>query len=589
MKMTNLYVAERQKKTTSLHFKSLTLLFSFLVFVFSACGADTDGTEGDFWAINPENNRLYQVAADMAAESDYCKIWVENGIDLDETTIQNIINEYEASIRPKMLTNFSISNSPGSIKDPETQEVVGDNILDYADYLTDGDGKLSILILDIPGGGDSAYVAGYFWSANFWAKETYAYSNECDLIYLNKRLLENNIPEFYTTFAHELQHLMNFSTSLYTRLIKDGNGDIVDFNEMDLWVNEGLSAAAEWVYSGQYNYDRLEWFNEMPWYEYASGPYAGKPVSRIAYGNNFFVWGERRSASDPDYILDEYATVYIFFQWLRLQTKPDGSGIGAGAEIYKDIIASEDYNHDAVVKAVIGKGNYYTSDYSLQWETLLRDWLAANVLANPDVTNTGKFSYMNDPILSDLDLVLFDVDGAEPNTGFTFYPGEGVYIFTASPYNIHSKYTNPSNGDNISRIAAGYSGNTPLINATTTFAPGALITYNRNTTRFDYTTTTPGLLEWGQLTSINYQGSPSYSIHDASKDTLPIITKSQTAMSQTGGKPRAIAADRLSKPQAVSMGDMLRKNGHKTDFGLKKSGHRKPFFKKTGKKSRQGK
>ncbi|MCL2154739.1 MAG: hypothetical protein FWH53_03640 [Leptospirales bacterium] len=538
-------------------------LFFVLTLVFPACSIldellnDDESSERQFWAIDSEDN-LYQLEAHVAAESDYCKIWVEKGIGLDPKTIQKVINEYEKNIRPTMLKNFSIE---GTIIDPETNQNVGDNILDYADYLTDGDRKLSILILDIPSEDEFTYVAGYFWSNNFYEKSYSKYSNECDLIYLNSILLEKDPSESYTTLAHELQHLMNFSTTLYTRFTYDGGGNITDFNEMDLWIDEGLSAAAEWVYSGQHSQERLDQFNDMPGETYKS---SGMPKSIIHYGNNFFVWGE-----EPDYILDEYATVYIFFQWLRLQTKPNGSKIEDGAEIYKEIIASKEYNHEAVVNAVKGKGNY-AGDANLQWETLLRDWLVANALVESDLTKNinKKYSYMDDPDLSDLMVYTVPVSG-----GLDLYPGEGIYSGTSSA-GLTSSYTSGS-GPNIKYVGANL--DTKNVSNTNTYADGILITYNTSTLRFDYEDeNSDDLLEWGKVASINYYGSPISSINvknNVKKNTSPIIAQAQTKSKTT---------DKLFKPQAISMGDMLRKNGHK-DFGLKKSGLKKPIFKKARK------
>ena len=539
------------KRITSLStIKSLTPLFFALVFVFSACidedslggvgGVDGVGSERQFWASDLDDNP-YRTEAVVVAVGDHCKIWVEKGINIDLSKIQGALNECE-KIYNMMVTNYS---APGPIRDPDTKKIVGNNILEAANNLVNSDGKLSIFILDIPRDDDLGYyTAGYFWPGDLFSKSVYPNSNECDVVYLNAVCLDEKSTLYdpsllYTTLAHEMQHLMNFTTSYFLRTVYDTNGSMADFDMMDLWIDEGLAASAEWVYSGKHNQERLDRFSDG--------------VGAIAYGNNFFVWGE-----DPDNLLDEYATVYIFFQWLRLQTK--SGGLGAGAGIYKEIITSKYYDHNAVVEAVKGKGNY-SSDTSLQWGTLLRDWLAANVLVD-STTATGKYSYMGDPDLSEL--IVYPLSSGT----IDLYPGEGVYSITTSD-GVTSSYKSGS-GPNIKYTGVNFTSN--IISDTRTFASGALITYNTNTfNEPDEDDEYYDLLEMGRTASINY-ASPS-SLIKVKKDTVPIIAQSQAKSKTT---------DKLSKPHAISMGDLLRMRGHKkTDFGFKKSGL--PVFKKAGK------
>jgi hypothetical protein len=61
----------------------------------------------------------------------------------------------------------------------------------------------------------------------------------------------------------------------------------------------------------------------------------------IHLGNTFFVWDNYTDPYDPYFfsyfVLDDYSTDYLFFQWLRIQA-------GGSTAIYKDIFNSNDYD-----------------------------------------------------------------------------------------------------------------------------------------------------------------------------------------------------------------------------------------------------
>jgi hypothetical protein len=204
---------------------------------------------------------------------------------------------------------------------------------------------------------------------------------------------------------------------------------------MDTWIDEGLSAAAERIYLGKHNSGRVSQFTQS---------------ETVRQGNNFFVWGDR-----PDNILDEYSTVYLFFQWLRIQS--------GGTEIYKNIIASSYSDYRAVTGAI--SGGFAAALDSTSWETLLRSWFAANYLNSP----TGLYGYHGEiPTLK-----VYALGGKTQQ----LLPGEGVYSITGATPALPS-----SGGSNIkyAGLRKATSPEEPGVNLSALHPNGRLLTFNGN-------------------------------------------------------------------------------------------------------------
>jgi len=384
------------------------------------------GSAGNFWASNFETNKDYRVTAVLLWEGIHCNVWVETSSGINVTQAWQIAEEYDNYIYPRMLEAFGID-------DVEYKGEKFSNIMEFADWLGDQDGKLCILLLDIKDGyhpvTKRSYVAGYFWSGDLLGVDG---SNGRDMIYIDtKPGLEKpeNFKEAYKTFAHEMQHLMNYATS-----IARGRSN------MDTWIDEGLSSAAEWVYSGEYSADRIDWFVK-------NGRDDNITKGLIDQGNNFFVWNNRRNESQYA-VHDDYATVYLFFQWLRLQSQ--------GTGIYRDIINSSKNNHEAVVSAM---SKY--SGFSSDWQTLLKTWLAANYIN----AGSGDYGYMNDLELKDVKIPF----PSSINVNVSLAPGEGVYSIAKTVPNLTGQGENIRNAYLTSVLSDNY------------LPDSAMLTYNINT------------------------------------------------------------------------------------------------------------
>ena len=340
-----------------------------------------------FWAINMEGSSQYSytLQAKLLYEGEKCYIWGETASPVEPESAKNMALVYDRTIYPRMMDAF---NSGEVFYDDDGYTVVATNPMEYASWLVDEDYvecKLTILLLDIKDGYSGAekegYVAGYFYSNDIRGNSN---SNKRAMIYVD---INPGAPEKDTTkstLAHELQHLMNYAISQYKK------------RNTELWINEGLSTAAEWVWDGKQDQNRIDWYDKFsPYYDGA-----------VHLGNNFYVWD---NYSYPNAILDEYATAYLFFQWLRLQA--------GGPGIYKKIINSEYSDHRAVTAAAAAD---ICSDYDNNWERLLRDWLAANFIN----AGTGRYGYKN--IAGLRDIGPWFLIGSD-DTGFQLFPGEGIY------------------------------------------------------------------------------------------------------------------------------------------------------------------
>jgi len=403
---------------------SLTLVMA-LIFSCDDSKLDESIETGEFWAIDLKKNSYYKVSANLLAKGTYCDVWVEKNCGITVSQAKDVANVYDGSIYHKMIEAFSIDISYDILTEIFTSAGTADldndtifNTMEFADWLTDRDGKLCILLLDIRDNYDpntyTAYYAGYFSPTDFG---TGIRSNMRDMIYIDTYpgMLEPQLEDAYKTLSHEMQHLMNLATSYITRS-KIVNSTRTVYT-MDLWINEGLSSAAEWLYAEKHLEDRVVWFNKN-----------GGGNGLIDMGNNFFVWDNREDESDYAN-LDDYSTVYLFFQWLRLHSGNNGM------DTYRRIITSNNVDYKAVTSAAAANIN---SGYS-SWETLLGDWLSANYINAP----VGPYGYLNETLLK-------NVKTPPPSSGsidntILLAPGEGVYSVTNNAPDLSNQDINIKN------------------------------------------------------------------------------------------------------------------------------------------------
>jgi len=404
----------------------------------SNTGNNSNAPSKNFWAQDITNDTFYQLEAQMLAQNSRCEVWVEKGSGITAAQAKRVASTYSDNIYQKMIDTFSnpINFQLNGVVYPFK------NTMDFAHWAITGEtsgGKLTILLLNIKDGYvkgvNDAYVAGYFSTRDFLEDNPTYRSNQRDMLYIDIDPLPVDSEHFYRTIAHEMQHLMNFATTFSKRSDYNEIGQITAIRQMDTWIDEGLSSAAEWVYTGKHNQDRIDWFND-------NGAFDKNGVRTMSglidKGNNFFVWGNRESENEYA-VLDDYASVYLFFQWLRLKY---------GTNTYRNIIISDKADYRAIAN---------------DWPTLLQAWLRANY----SKSSSGDYGYKSDTVLNSIK-VHYAPTGL---TSIDLYPGEGVYSY------VENTKTVPTSTGDIVYLNAS----TGATNGSIT-AEGALLTYNKSTT-----------------------------------------------------------------------------------------------------------
>ncbi|MDR3166780.1 MAG: hypothetical protein LBT93_02460 [Treponema sp.] len=384
------------------------------------------------------SKNYYKLDAVHLAENNSCVIYGEQSAGISLNTAGEIAEEFRRHILEKISGAFGpIGIMPGNNK------------------------KFVLLLLDIRDGAQNIqtpYIAGYFDYRDLLARESYPYSNELGMIYLDVKPGEPGEREFYTTIAHELQHNINFIASVDYR--RDAGRTVY---LMDTWVDEGLSSAAEDIYLGDRLSSRINHFNRDPY-------------GTIARGNNFFVW-DNHEEDHSGAILDEYATVYLFFQWLRIHAS---NGIG----IYKDIISSpfvpstnnplEFTGVGAIIRAVktrfTASPSQGTQNEWNYWEVILREWLLANYLNHAADTLSPTLGYKGQ-------ISTFVQEIADPSIRLA--PGEGVFSVIANQFVLWRDQTDVNiDYAGINRDGTIHTGS--LLGQNKIFTGTRLLTFNKN-------------------------------------------------------------------------------------------------------------
>jgi hypothetical protein len=438
--------------------------------------------EDEFYAVDFTKETFYKVSAERLYVGEKCVIWAEkkpknSDAKVSEAKAKKIAAKYDNIIRPKIVDAFSMKDF--TVEDEAFEDETFKDILDYANRLADKkNNRLTILLLDIKDGfkdpAKDPYVAGYFYSDNFYPRNE-KHSNGCDMIFVDTypglKLAEE---QTYATFAHELQHLINFATTTLKRR-----------RAMDTWIDEGLSSQAEHIYYTA-NIAAGNTIDERIFDEYIKEHcrrFSEDKNGTIAKGNNFFVWGNHDEEKAA--ILDEYSTVYLFFRWLYLQAKAKG----LQSNIFFNIETSKSSDH----KVITDVANNINPNWT-DWDKLLRSWLAANYYPeNADYGYKDKYFYTGENKIK-----------VKPITekSIKLYPGEGVY-------SIINKSFRPSSTGTYIRYAGLSSSKSSDIVTQTTFNPNdsnVLLTYNANTNNSKSTASETGYLT-GVSSSVSSPGS----------------------------------------------------------------------------------
>lgn len=343
-----------------------------------------------------DGSKTGKVEVEMVLDSTYCTVWREVGDEeLSPEVAQQIANEYNSKIYPKMSTYFA-------------DEVAYDNYFGskYRN-VGDGDGKLAIACHDIKDGyqdgSNEGFVAGFVSSGNLLGYNT---STPIDLIHIDTypamtgkdSNAKYNPEPVYGTFAHELQHLLHYYA-------------LIDYEESGRegtitpdWLNEGMSEAA----SDLCGYDE-DLAKRILYYDLYS--------TLIRDGFSFMDWQGT---------LDNYSLSSFFTQYMMAQSS---SGSGVFKKAYKSNMWQD---WDGVVE-------FFKDEYGLEFSQIIENYRAGLAFGN---LAGGKYS-LGDKVKG---LVMLPY-----NEGSTELSGGG-----AIHNGIYTKASNVNPTDNIKYVGFSF-------------------------------------------------------------------------------------------------------------------------------------
>lgn len=162
-----------------------------------------------FWVTNEFEDRAFQVDASLRAIGQHIYLWVEDGVEVDSATLDELAAIFDRDIYQPMHELWGSEDTPGIDGDPRVYGL-----------FTYGQG---------PG------VAAYFASEHIYPVEAVSTSNEHEMFSFNLDTLGTDFPAEVVAgvVAHEFQHMIQ---------------ENLDVNE-SIWMNEGFSKFSE-IYVG---------------------------------------------------------------------------------------------------------------------------------------------------------------------------------------------------------------------------------------------------------------------------------------------------------------------------------------------------
>ena len=245
---------------------------------------DPPGGKG-FWArksdLTTGKTSFYRVTSMFAAASAHANLYVEAKQEVPKSSIDGLLAAFENNIVPVEHVWFT---TPTDV---------------------DQNGKVILLLLDIQDGyrdgSSSGYIAGYFDPLNHYsdasvnALNSQYHSNQAEMLYLDTYPADVTRSAFFSTLAHEYQHLLQFG--------KYYKGDQDDIEPT--WIDEGLSEVSS----------DLTGF--------------GPQVSRANTFRSALINSTSLIREPAQFGLEHYASTYMYFRYLA-----DAYGLGLISAIF---------------------------------------------------------------------------------------------------------------------------------------------------------------------------------------------------------------------------------------------------------------
>lgn len=247
---------------------------------------DPPGGKG-FWArksdLTTGKTSFYRVTSMFAAASAHANLYVEAKQEVPKSSIDGLLAAFENNIVPVEHVWFT---TPTDV---------------------DQNGKVILLLLDIQDGyrdgSSSGYIAGYFDPLNHYsdasvnALNSQYHSNQAEMLYLDTYPADVTRSAFFSTLAHEYQHLLQFG--------KYYKGDQDDIEPT--WIDEGLSEVSS----------DLTGF--------------GPQVSRANTFRSALISSTSLIREPAQFGLEHYASTYMYFRYLA-----DAYGLGLISAIFNE-------------------------------------------------------------------------------------------------------------------------------------------------------------------------------------------------------------------------------------------------------------
>ncbi|WP_339193842.1 Ig-like domain-containing protein [Aeribacillus sp. FSL W8-0870] len=283
------------------------------------------GDTKTFWVHDFTTNEDKQISAKLLYSGTKTNVWVYDN-QITEADAQKLGQEFDQEIYRLITQNFASESD------------------------VDGNGKIHILCYDIQDGfaGFGGYIAGYFYGGDL---HDIPYSNKSEIFYIDTYPLmgtgtEKDVSAAYETLAHEFQHMVNFNQNVF---IENGS-------QMDTWLDEALSMAAEHIYTGKPLTNYIYYYNIS---------------TSITNGHSLLYWDDNGDT------LSNYSLSYLFGQYVRIQANQ-------GNKIFKEILTDTHNDYKAVENVA---KNYI--DPTLTFGKLMTNFRAALLLKK----NTGIYGF----------------------------------------------------------------------------------------------------------------------------------------------------------------------------------------------------
>lgn len=169
------------------------------------------GGWNDFFSMDVATRQPIQVRAQLRGIGKHCYIYVQEGFEHTQATVDALAKEFDQKIYPTNHEHFGKERSPGVDFDP----------------------RITLLLMDIvdgwkPGQG---YVAGYFFPLDGVSTRLFPFSNEREMFYLDIRPGDPTRDDYLGILAHEFQHMIHH------------NAD----RKEAVWLNEAMAQIAFFV------------------------------------------------------------------------------------------------------------------------------------------------------------------------------------------------------------------------------------------------------------------------------------------------------------------------------------------------------